>query len=390
MAQKHAPLILTMSLLMALVISSCSAISDSPVNIGDQVQAGVAATLTKEAFVNSIDNARETEIAKNLPTFTPEFTETPEFTTTPEYSPTPDDIHRSMPGSPSTVHMFITDITTVDLAKDKTALGDNFAWNRLERPYTPKDMQYRNYLDIYQVSLVELDPWVYITIILIGNLPEEGDIRYAVELDSDHDGRGDFLVMTALPQSDRWTSDLVSVYADNDEDIGGLYPLYMEDPDQTKNGYEQKIFGNGIGEDRDLAWSRRDPDHRNQIQIAFKNSLTGTLGFLWSIWTNEGLMDPELFDFNDHFSYDEAGSPNKGNYRYPVKAVALVDSTCRAWYGYVPSGFEPGLCFTEEQVVKNRPGSGWCEPDPIYSGCGGNQCLSTCPGKRFCIPCSLP
>ncbi|MCJ7715649.1 MAG: hypothetical protein MUO54_03905 [Anaerolineales bacterium] len=390
MMAKHPILILSNFIMLALTISSCSALSNSSGAYDNQVQAGVAATLTREAFIYSINDARETEIAKNLPTSTPEFSATPKFTNTPEYSPTPDPIHRLLPGSPSTVHMFITDIVTVDLAKEKTALGDNFPWNRLERPYTPKGMQYRSYLDIYQVSLVELDPWIYITIILIGNLPDEGNIRYAVELDNDHDGRGDFLVMTGLPQSDRWTSDLVSVYADNDEDIGGVYPLYMEDPDPTKNGYEQKIFENGMGEDRDLAWSRRDPDHRNQIQLAFKNSLTGTLGFLWSIWTNEGLLDQGLFDFNDHFSYDEAGSPNKGNYRYPVKAVALVDSTCRAWYGYVPSGSEPGLCFTEEQVVKNRSGYGWCEPDPIYSGCGGNQCLYTCPGKRFCIPCLLP
>jgi hypothetical protein len=286
--------------------------------------------------------------------------------------------------------MNISDIVTVDLAKDKTALGDNFSWNRLERPYTPTTMLYRDYLDIYQASLAAVDEWIYITIVLIGKLPLEGEISYAVELDTDHDGRGDFLVTADLPPDQVWTTAGVSVYSDQDDDIGGFYTMYEEQPETVSNGFEELIFAENVGVDRDLAWVRRDPDHRNQLQLAFKNNLVGDQGFLWSIWVNEGLRIPGLFDINDHFSFDEAGSPNKGNYRYPLKAVALVDSTCRAWYGYVPSGLEPGLCFTEEQVVKNRPGYGWCIPDPIYSGCGNNPCLSTCPGNRFCIPCSLP
>lgn len=206
-----------------------------------------------------------------------------------------------------------------------------------------------------------------------------------VELDTDRDGRGDFLVMAILPSDAAWTTDGVKVLADEDEDIGGLFPLYKEDPGPILTGYELELFADGVGMDRDLAWARRDPTSRNQIQIAFKNSIVGEVGFLWSVWSDEGLRDPALFDYNDHFTFYDAGSPNKENFRYPVKAVALVDSTCRMWYGYIPGGFEPGLCFSGEMAVK-RPGFGWCIPAATNMGCSGS-CVSECPRDRVCVPC---
>jgi len=363
-------------ILLMLSLSACLNSSSPTEAFGDQVEAGVAATLTKEAFVRSVDTARQTEAIKNLPTETTIPTDTPAPSITPSLTPTPEPIHVLIPGNPLSLHTYISDMVSVDLAKDKTAVGDNFAWSRLERPFTSERMEYRGYLDIYQVNLKVTDPWIYNTFVLIGKLPDEGDIRYSIELDVDHNGRGDFLVMAILPPDSEWTTDNVWVLADADDDIGGLFPLYMEDPFPNQTGYEREIFYNGIGEDRDLAWVRRDPDHNNQIQIAFKDSLIGTLGFLWSAWADEGVRDPSLYDFNDHFSYVDAGSPNKDNYRYPLKAVALIDSTCRSWYGYVPSGVEPGL--------------GWCIPSATEISCGSNPCLEYCPSERFCIPCKLP
>jgi hypothetical protein len=235
-------------------------------------------------------------------------------------------------------------------------------------------MEYRDYLDIYQVAMNVADPWVYITIILIGNLPGEGDIRYAVEIDNDHDGRGDFLVMASLPPDSAWTTDGVVVMADDDEDVGGLFPLYMDESSAGLTGYEREIFSNGQGQDR---------------EFAFKDSLGGSIGFLWNVWTDEGVRDPALFDYNDHFTFVEAGSPNKDNYRYPVKDVALVDSTCRLWYGFIPNGTEPGLCFTEENAVK-RPGYGWCVANATDMGCSIPACRAKCPKNKFCVPCNLP
>jgi hypothetical protein len=287
--------------------------------------------------------------------------------------------------------MMISDLVTVDLAEDKTAIGDAYSWGRLERPYTPNSMLYKNYLDIYQANLAARDGWIYVTIVLIGKLPQEGQISYSVELDTDRDGRGDFLVFAELPLSETWSTEGVSVHADLNEDIGGVFPAYEEELEMAGDGFETIIFENGIGEDQDLAWVKRDPDYRNHVDLAFKGTLVGDLGFLWSIWSDEGLRDPGVYELNDHYTFDEAGSPNNGNYRYPVKAVALIDSTCKGWYGYLPTGNEAGLCFTGDQVLENQPGYGWCEPDPFYAGCkDSNACYGYCPRNRFCIPCRLP
>ena len=389
MAHHRTLISLSLISLLILILSACLSFVDSGSGVEIQVQEVIEATLTREAFIQSIDSARETETVKNLPTATQPATETTVPTETPTLSPTPEPLHKQIPVSPFNVHTYISDFVSVDSAKEKTAFGDSYAWSRFERPFTPKTMQYRNYLDIYQVNMQVTDPWIYITFVLIGNLPDEGDIRYAIELDVNHDGRGDYLVSASLPTEFEWTTFGVQVLEDNDGDIGGLFPLYMEGPLQELNGYEKTIFKDGEGEDRDLAWVRREPDNRNQLQIAFKDNLVGSIGFLWSAWTDEGLKDPAMFDYNDQFSFDEAGSPNKSNYRYPLKAVSLIDSTCRSWYGYIPSGSEPGLCFTGEQV-QELPGYGWCEATAKSTGCENNRCLTYCPQNRFCLPCKLP
>ena len=374
---------------LAIMLSACLSSIDSGPGIEIQVQERIQATLTREAFIQSIDSARETETVKNLHTATVELTKTTLPTETLTLSPTPEHLHKMIPRSPTNIHTYISDFVSVDSAKEKNAFGDSYAWSRLERPFTPKTMQYHNYLDIYQVNMQVTDPWIYITFVLIGKLPSEGDIRYAIELDVNHDGRGDYLVSAYLPVDEEWTTNGVQVLEDDDGDIGGLFPLYMEGPLQELNGYERILFKDGEGQDRDLAWVRRDPVKRNQLQIAFKDNLVGAIGFLWSAWTDEGLMDPAMYDFNDKFSFDEAGSPNKSNYRYPLKAVALVDSTCRSWYGFIPSGTEPGLCFSGDQV-QELPGYGWCEASAKSTGCENNPCLLYCPRNRFCLPCKAP
>jgi len=64
-------------ILLMLSLSACLNSSSPTEAFGDQVEAGVAATLTKEAFVRSVDTARQTEAIKNLPTETTIPTDTP-------------------------------------------------------------------------------------------------------------------------------------------------------------------------------------------------------------------------------------------------------------------------------------------------------------------------
>ncbi|MDZ7845158.1 MAG: hypothetical protein U5K99_10210 [Anaerolineales bacterium] len=356
---------------------------------------GVAATLTKQAFQDSIQAAQQTGEAQALPSDTPEpppsLTPAPTFTQTvePSLTPTSPPQHVLLPGSPTGRNTFVLDLITVDLAKDQTAVGDNYAWSRMERPYTAETMEYLDFLDIWRADMQVKDPWVYVTFVLVGDLPQDGDYRYAVELDIDHEGRGEYLVMASLPPDDAWTTDDVWVLEDADGDVGGFFPLYEDTLDPEQNGYEREIFHAGKGEDPDLAWVRRDPDHTNQLQLAFKRELIGLSGLLWNPWTDGGIKDPGLFDFNDHFTFEEAGSPNKGNYRYPVKAVAQVDSTCRVWYGFIPTGEEPGLCTTGETARDDDPDQGYCVAKLSAAGCQ-SACLLECPQGETCLPCQLP
>ena len=65
---------------------------------------------------------------------------------------------------------------------------------------------------------------------------------------------------------------------------------------------------------------------------------------MWGVWADAGLKDPGMFNYNDRFTYAQAGSPIAGNPYYPIKAIYAVDNTCRAAYGFNPTGDEPLLC----------------------------------------------
>jgi hypothetical protein len=55
-------------------------------------------------------------------------------------------------------------------------------------------------------------------------------------------------------------------------------------------------------------------------------------------------LDPSMYDYNDHMTHIQAGSPNRGDGIYPIKALAEIDNTCRLAINFLPNGKEPGLC----------------------------------------------
>jgi hypothetical protein len=75
-----------------------------------------------------------------------------------------------------------------------------------------------------------------------------------------------------------------------------------------------------------------------------KFDLTGSSGFLWSAWADAGLKAPDYFDYHDMYNQETAGSPYPGSSLYPIKNLALFDNTCRSYFGFEPTGNEPGLC----------------------------------------------
>ena len=340
-------------LVSILLLSACSSVEEtSPSNVDEAVQAGVVATLTKEAWLGGVESARKTAIAGEnqsqdnadeedssliLPTFTPQPSSTPTLKPALE--------HLQIPGKPKEkIDTYLTDFNSIDYGGDGFTYGDKFAANIFERPFTAEEMNYRGEIDIIRVNLKAGKPWIYVSIFLAEDLPEISDMKYGMELDLDENGRGDYLIQCDLPLSKEWSVDGVQIYTDADGDVGGKFPLVMDTPDPELNGYETLVFDAGDGDDPDLAWARRHPDEPNSLQLAFKADLVGPSGYMWSAWADGGLRAPDYMDYNDHFTAEIAGSPYPGSPLYPLKAVYLVDSTCRSYYGFIPAGDEPGLC----------------------------------------------
>jgi hypothetical protein len=95
------------------------------------------------------------------------------------------------------------------------------------------------------------------------------------------------------------------------------------------------------------------------IYIAVHRPLLAEDGsFLWGAWADDGVNNPAFLDYSDHFSAQEAGSPIQADAEYPVKALAAVDNTCRMYFGFSPTGSEPGICVVTGTVQN-------CTPHPM-------------------------
>ena len=242
------------------------------------------------------------------------------------------------------VDSYLVDYNSSDYAEEGVTYGDQYKNNILERPFTSEDMVYQGDIDIIRVNLKVSDTWTYAIIYLSTDLPSTGTMRYGMEIDLDENGRGDYLIRTYLPTSTERSVNGVQVFQDLNKDVGGVSPMEIDSPDESLNGYEVLIFDSGEGEDTDMVWVRRNPDEKNSLQIAYKNDLIGMTGYLWSAWADDGLKAPGYRDYHDRYTEESAGSPYPGSPLYPIKSVYLVDTTCRSYFGFTPTGKEPGLC----------------------------------------------
>ena len=256
--------------------------------------------------------------------------------------------HALRPASPGGAEGFIIDTNSQKTgAQGRSPGGESYQINRFERPFTAQSMQYLGYLDIGRAEIDSGGGWFYLTLYLQGVLPPEafGQAGYGVEIDSDLDGRGDVLIWAHVPVAGDWTTDGVQVWQDTNNDVGGPTAL-ASDPGRGGTGYETNLFASGVGIDPDMAWVRMAPGNAAAVQIAFRpTALGGDSTFLWGAWTDGGVQQPGWFDYNDHFSADQAGSPLvELKALYPLKELFALDNTCRLAYGFVPYGGEPGMC----------------------------------------------
>jgi hypothetical protein len=344
------------TLLFILGLVGCNYGGESgPLSLEEAVQVGVQATLTKEAWLDGVETARKTAIAaenssgdsdadeETISTPTPTIRPTQEPSPTPTLKPASE--HQVFPGGiKERVDTYLVDYNSKDYADEHITYGDQYRANILERPFTADDMVYMGTIDIIRVNLKVSTNWTYAILYLAEDLPDSGTMKYGLEIDLDENGRGDYLIQTGLPTSIDWSVKNVQVYYDLDKDVGGKSPMVNNDPAPNLTGYEVLLFDSGEGEDPDLVWVRRNPDEKNSLQIAFKNDLIGMTGYLWSAWADDGLKAVDYRDYNDRFTEESAGSPYPGSPLYPIKALYLYDSTCRSYFGFTPTGSEPGLC----------------------------------------------
>jgi hypothetical protein len=283
-------------------------------------------------------------------------------------------VHVMRPSDFSGTTRYITDPESRDYAPQLRANpgADVFAENRYERPFTETAMDYLTDVDLKRMEMKIAAPWVYITFEFEGGRTEGiGETMYGAEFDTDKDGRGDWLIWGASPAGTDWTTDGVEVWKDSNEDVGGARPQEDDAPNPSADGYDEQVFSGGQGADPDLAWIRQAAGG-GKVQLAFKYSAIGNAPqFLWNGLADAGLRNPGWFDYNDHFTAAEAGSPNTyDGDRYPLKGLYGIDNTCRDAYGFDPTGDEPGLCGyparISGKVFYDGDGSGTQnEPDDI-------------------------
>ena len=305
----------------------------------DEISVGVAVagTQTALAFVEAPPNAT-TEVV--VPSVIP---------ATQPPSPTATITHLLTPAEPPSFYeSYVPDRNSSSTASKHAANGgENFAEGLYERPFNANTMDiYYPDLDITKAKIDRTGAWVYFEIELSGTNTQSGKLEgnYGVELDLDVDGRGDWLILASKPQA-TWSTEGVRVWQDTNHDIGNDYPVFS-DPPQKGNGYELLYFDQGNNPDPDIAFARISPQNAKIVQIAFKPSLIANDNyFMWGAWTDQGVFNPAFYDYNDHFTHAEAGSPLPGLTKYyPLKALFEVDNTCREAVGFIIVGGEPGSC----------------------------------------------
>ncbi|HET7011383.1 MAG TPA: hypothetical protein VFI11_11465 [Anaerolineales bacterium] len=334
MPSKGAFRLILATILLAAAVLACGL----PTAVPAPVDIGAAVTQTLQA-VGTLSAAT---LLANQPT-----APAPQDTlaiVTPEPSPTAPIVHVMTPGEPGLPARFMTDRSSSALAAEHRTIADDFFNGFFERPLTLPGMEYQPYLDLTRGEISAGGGWIYVVLFLEGSPPAGASANYAVEIDLDLNGRGDWWIGGAAPASTTWTTDGVRAYRDANHDIGAANPVRSDAPTTTGDGYETLVFDAGGGLDPDAAWIRLSPINSKQVQIAFKHSLIGSDSeFLWGIWADAN-PQPAWFDYNDHFTLEQAGSPLIENSNYPLKELSAVDSSCRWGYDFNPVDNAPGVC----------------------------------------------
>ena len=273
--------------------------------------------------------------------------------------------HLATPPGAAGATRYVTDPESKDYAPQKKAPSgtDYFVSNRFERPFTAETMAYLPDVDLTRVEMKIDAPWVYVTFFFSSARAEGiGRTVYGAEFDTDRDGRGEILAWGVSPSDGEWTTEGVEVWQDSNNDVGGATPQVGDPPNPNADGYDEKLVADGQGADPDLAWIRQI-EGGSKVRLALKYAALGNAGeFLWNGLADAGVRRHGWFDYNDHFTASEAGSPLPAQAElYPLKALYGFDNTCRDAYGFTPTGEEPGLCMYSGDISGTVFYDGTCD-----------------------------
>lgn len=259
--------------------------------------------------------------------------------------------------------------------------GDRFTFGRFERPFNANTMDtYYAELDIVNTEVFQDDLWIYGRISIKELGATSSTAKYAVELDTNRNGKADWLIMADKPTSTDWSVSGVRVYQDANQTVGGEMPALTDNVKPNGDGFETLFFDQGNGDNPDTAWVRISPTDANIVEFAMNRAaLSNPSQYLINFWAGRNI-DPAIFDINDAFTHEEAGAADAGlEYFYPIKAVSEIDNSCRMAVGFQPNGSEPGIC---PVPVKENEGI----PVPPGTSCPSGTFLFCLRGNCFCMP----
>jgi hypothetical protein len=281
--------------------------------------------------------------------------------------------------------------SSVTADEKRSAGGDRFTFEQFERPFnaTTMDVYYPN-LDIVDTLVHQDDTWIYGTIQLKDrSAAASSPYLFAIQLDVDLNGKGDWLIVTSNPSGTDWTTDGVQIFMDENRDVGDQTPMFTDEDAADGDGFEKLVFDQGKGDDPDSAWVRISPRDSNVVEIAVKRSVLGNpTQYMINMWTGHATLNPGLFDYSDHYTHERAGAADPAfEFFYPIKEVYELDNTCRMAVGFNPTGKEPGLCVSAQRVPPGEPSG--CVPTPAQlAACSQYPCNiwnnNTC--QCECVP----
>ncbi len=200
------------------------------------------------------------------------------------------------------------------------------------------------YLDITRARHGFDDRFLYIAIDLFGrdHLTSDGDRdekgmieRYGFRFSTDPDGRNGLLVVSDQPEvknepNTRYGPLGTFAYRDTNRDVGGaarsgptgLNVTKSDNPNEESgmNGYDQVVISDGRMENEQVVlWVRLSPTDDTIVEFALDYRAMGyttqymqNLRYLDFEAIKGGPKDPQNYLWNDKYTKEEAGSPNKG------------------------------------------------------------------------------